>query len=94
MYALPCVKILLLTICFHFLYEGKIDTLSAIDGDKALNCMFPVNVISHPENQLNWNRCPHSACLILENQLSWNHCPHSACLIYEWYQCTIHKLCY
>ena len=28
--------------------------LSAIDGDKALNCMFSVNVISHPENQLVW----------------------------------------
>ena len=24
----------------------------SIDGDKALNCMFPVNLSSHPENQL------------------------------------------
>ena len=62
-YALSCLKILLLKICINFLYEGK-SKLSAKDGDKALNCMFPVNVISHPENQLIWNHCPHSACLI------------------------------
>ena len=36
--------------------------LSAIGGDKALSCMFPVNVKSHPENQ--FFHCVHSDCLI------------------------------